>query len=97
MRYFEKIKQGGLLDLVLNTLIIMVTGKGFFSHGIEQFGIEGGRIVYLFGLSDKIRIRMAVIGKIRSHPQGYNIFTVFKPCFKGDDFFNGYHNGQTAS
>jgi len=97
MGYFEKIKQSSLLDLVLNTLVIMVTGKGFFPHGIEQFSIKGGRIVYLFGLSDKIRIRIAVIGKIRSHTQGYNIFTVFKPCFESDDFFKVYHDGQTAS
>ena len=91
MRYFEKVKQGGLLDFILNTLVSMVAGKGFFAHSIKQFGIEGGRIVYLFGLSDQNRLLQTVVVKIRSYSQGQNILTAFKACFKGDDFFSFSH------
>src|SRR5210317_279337 len=87
MWYFEKIKQGGLLDLVLYTFVVMITGKCFFSHGVKQFGIERGRIVYFSGIADHARFFGAVITEIRPNTKGNDIFTVFEAGLKRDNFF----------
>ena len=87
MWYFEKIEQGGLLDLVLYTFVGMITGKCFFSHGVKQFGIECGRIVYFSGIADHARFFGAVITEIWPNTQSNDISAVFEAGLKRDDFF----------
>jgi hypothetical protein len=93
--YFEKIKQGGLLDLVLYTFIGMITGKCFFSHGVEQFGIKCGWIIYFSGIADHAGFLGAVITKVGANTKGNDIIAIFKTGLERDDFsrfFPGHVN-----
>ena len=84
---FKKLKQGGLLNLVLYTFVGMITGKYFLSHSVKQFGIKCGRIVYFSGIADHARFFWAVITEIRPNTKGNDIFAVLEPGLKGNNFF----------
>ena len=82
----QNIVKGGLLDLVLNIFIGMVTRKGGNACSIQKIGIKRRRIINLSGMENKFGFICGVVGKIWFNAEGDDISAGFQAGFKGNDF-----------
>ena len=96
VRNVQQLKKGGLFDLILHTLVGMVTGECLFANRIEQLRIKSRRIINFSCPPDHLLLRGGVIREVGSHPEGRHVSSAVKAPSESNDVTYRIH-GATRS